>query len=618
MSNISSEATTTTPSYSTTPLPSISPSTTHNVRVPGSEIVLPLGVSLITLSCMCTSYVIIRTLIRWWITRRSLSMALRVPFYIAISDFVLVCTYLPNLVYSLIHGHPWPEAQCRIIGGFTFFFISCNMTLVGLLAFLTYLRICRRWYLDLGKYDYKLFSVILVSSLVFTIVGIPSFGTSKYWCFTNHNNAIMPIITLVLNFTILSVTLFSYTMTLRQINSINFRRDNGNKFDTVATRSKQIEPIVIRKVIGYVLIFLLQWTPPMIYVFGQVINYDEMWIYIVTDATINLGGVGNMIQYIINEGWWDGYGSSSGTSVGSNSTPPTHNIFGGTLSSSVENARKSRVKVNADGNSLNGELSPSKMFPSGHISQITVEEVVTVVIEDSPSTPSTLDDVDLNDGDVPMLFRSRPNSCVTFSVDREDASSRMNYNSPVYPMMNAPSPAITTATPSTIISATPSQTISNTPSQTISNTSSQKISTTSSQITNNKGSSTPIADNSDRIHVSELEQVIIRHDKALLKHGGNLERQGSTMLNRDHSLKGARSVEEINRSIASIQSSNYNGNANVGIAEGAGNGGVNRSKSLNSGSLSRGGNGRSESESSNKDSNRGEGVVNEEDDHLFM
>ncbi|CAG8438409.1 9835_t:CDS:2 [Acaulospora morrowiae] len=616
MSNLSSEATTTTPSYSTTSLPSISPSTTQNGRVPGSEIVLPLGVSLITLSCICTSYVIIRTLIRWWITRRSLSMALRVPFYIAISDFVLVCTYLPNLVYPLIHGHPWPEAQCRIIGGLTFFFISCNMTLVGSLALLTYLRICRRWYLDLGKYDYKLFSILLVLSFVFTMVGIPSFGTSKYWCFTNRNNAIMPIITLVLNFTILSVTLFSYTMTLRQINSVNFRRDNK---DTVATRSKQIEPIVIRKVIGYILIFLLQWTPPMIYVFGQVINYDEMWIYIVTDATINLGGVGNMIQYIINEGWWDGYGSSSGTSVGSNSTPPTHNNFGGTLSSSVENTRKSRFKGNADSNSLNGELSPPKMFPPGHISQITVEEVVTVVIEDSPSTPSTLD-VDLNDGDVPMLFRSRSNSCVTFSIDledREDAPSRVNYNSPVFPMMNLPSPAITTATPSTTISTTPSQTISNTPSQTISNTSSQIISTTSSQITNNKGSSTPIVDNSDRIHVSELEQVIIRHDKALLKHGGNLARQGGTMLNRDHSLKGARSVEEINRSLASIQGSNYNGNANVGIAEGASYGGVNRSKSLNSGSLSRGRNGRSGSESSNKDTIRGENVVNEEDDHLF-
>ncbi|CAG8774172.1 19300_t:CDS:2, partial [Gigaspora margarita] len=91
-------------------------------------------------------------------------------------------------------------------------------------------------------------------------------------------------------------------MTLREINSIKFRKDYKSKFDT-ASKHKKIEPIVVRKIIGYVLIFVIQWTPSMIYVFCQTIGYDEIWIYLVTDATINFGGIGNMIQYIINEGW---------------------------------------------------------------------------------------------------------------------------------------------------------------------------------------------------------------------------------------------------------------------------------------------------------------------------
>ncbi|CAG8533611.1 9944_t:CDS:2 [Funneliformis mosseae] len=195
------------------------------------KIVIYFGMVMIILNGICTLYVLRRTLTRWIISKKSLPMALRVPFYISLSDFMLFSINFPNMLFPVIHGVPWSDSNCKIIGGITFFTISTNITLVGLLAFLTYLRICLCHHMDRGN-----------------IGAIPT----------------------------------------RQI-------------------VKKIEPIVVRKIIGYVLIFMLQWTPPMIYVVGQIIDYDPLWVYLITDASVNMGGIGNMIQFIINEGWKDPY-----------------------------------------------------------------------------------------------------------------------------------------------------------------------------------------------------------------------------------------------------------------------------------------------------------------------
>jgi hypothetical protein len=221
------------------------------------------------------------------------------------------------------------------------------MTLVGLLAFLTYLRICRKMYIDLGRFDYKGVLFVLITSSTYSLISIPSYDSGKYWCFTNSNAIrILPILTLTLNFTVLIITIFSYSSILREINSIRFINEhskererernynndeninessnenigensnenensnnnnfisrtrsmlsrnnsnnsndnnnnynNGNENKNTKKNTKKIEPIVVRKIIGYVLIFIIQWTPPMIYVFGQIINYDPLWVYLIT------------------------------------------------------------------------------------------------------------------------------------------------------------------------------------------------------------------------------------------------------------------------------------------------------------------------------------------------
>ncbi|GBC34288.2 hypothetical protein GLOIN_2v1645982 [Rhizophagus irregularis DAOM 181602=DAOM 197198] len=344
-------------------------STTNQTSKPSTnfKIVIIFGLVMIIINGVCASYMLSRTLSRWYITKKSLPMALRVPFYIALSDFIIFSINFPNMLYPNIYGVPWSSSVCKVIGGVTSFAIAINMTLVGLLAFLTYLRICRKMYIDLGRYDYKGVLFVLITSSTYSLISIPSYDSGKYWCFTNNNSIrILPILTLTLNFTVLIITIFSYSSILIEINSIRFMNEhskernernvnissnensNENSINEISINENisnesnednegnegNEEPIVVRKIIGYVLIFIIQWTPPMIYVLGQIIDYDPLWVYLITDATVNMGGIGNMIQFIINEGWRDRYhhtssketSTTSSSYVGIETSAPTPSI----------------------------------------------------------------------------------------------------------------------------------------------------------------------------------------------------------------------------------------------------------------------------------------------------
>ncbi|CAG8512751.1 16204_t:CDS:2 [Gigaspora rosea] len=187
-------------------------------------------------------------------------------------------------------------------------------------------------------------------------------------------------------------------MTLREINSIQFRKDHKCKFDT-ASKHKKIEPIVVRKIIGYVLIFVIQWTPSMIYVFCQTIGYDEMWIYLVTEATINLGGIGNMIQYIINEGW--------------RNDPDANINDSGDISAVIIPTPSS-----PDTNYPNYQISssaPTITLPF-HQSKIRVNEMITIKIDDYKSNnfiPNTF-------GDSPTIAPSIDSKVESLKNQRKD------------------------------------------------------------------------------------------------------------------------------------------------------------------------------------------------------
>ncbi|CAG8777427.1 4847_t:CDS:2, partial [Cetraspora pellucida] len=143
-------------------------------------------------------------------------------------------------------------------------------------------------------------------------------------------------------------------MTLREINN---RQSLIRKYNQTTPKINRVELIATRKIIAYILIYLIQWTPVMIYIAGKTVNYDKIWINAIAFATINFGGIGNMITYIINEKWRDDY--------------------------------KSKIA------GISSLFSPKFKFTCNQTSQsqITIEEVVIVEVKQNPIPIPPLDSV---------------------------------------------------------------------------------------------------------------------------------------------------------------------------------------------------------------------------------
>ncbi|KAF0421511.1 putative g-protein coupled receptor 21 [Gigaspora margarita] len=300
-----------------------------NLReLPGYDLILTSGFVAGVPNFICIIYILARNLTRWWVTEGSLPMAHR--------------------AYSAIHGETLQGVGCKIVGGITFFCVATNMALVGLLSLTTYLRICKKYFFNMGIYDYKFFSIILLISLTLTLIGVKDYGPNKFWCYSAPNDPITPLITTAMIFLIMIVTFFCYIMTLFEVNiQQNKIRKLGS--DSVSF-SRRLELIIARKIIGYILIFIIEWTPTMIYFIAQMLQYDNMWIYTAAVVAINFGGVGNAIVYIIYENWTNKYDTSlksedsRKTSEGSNNTLVA-NSNSGTFKNNQDSDSYPQIKV---------------------------------------------------------------------------------------------------------------------------------------------------------------------------------------------------------------------------------------------------------------------------------
>ncbi|CAI2175211.1 20741_t:CDS:10 [Funneliformis geosporum] len=157
-----------------------------------------------------------------------------------------------NLLYPTIYTHNWPEPQCSLIVGCFFFVSITNILLVGMSSAMSWLIVCKKVYLSFGKYDWKLFVIPFGGATVLTII---SASTNEGFCI------------------------------LRKIASTEFDHNNGPFLKAS------------KKVLGYLLMYIVQWTPLMVYVIADILN--------VASYFIAAGGILNMVQYIINEGWKD-------------------------------------------------------------------------------------------------------------------------------------------------------------------------------------------------------------------------------------------------------------------------------------------------------------------------
>ncbi|CAG8595897.1 1771_t:CDS:2 [Funneliformis caledonium] len=253
--------------------------------------------------CGC-SYVFYRTYRQWILNKkRSLPMIYLLPFYTAFSDFLINIALFINIIHTAIFAQIWDQPMCRIISTVHWGILTINLTLYSVIASITYTRVCCEIYFEYGPYDYKLWLIVIGISATFQVINIPNHGARKFWCFGRSGQIVSSSILFVLVTLSLIVILFCY---IRILQSLMSKRDDDessitnadDELDSAAMRKREEiekkEKRAAKKIISYMLVFLLQWTP---------VQIDDAWIYILAATGQLLGGIGNAVNYILNEGY---------------------------------------------------------------------------------------------------------------------------------------------------------------------------------------------------------------------------------------------------------------------------------------------------------------------------
>nr|CAG8467738.1 9813_t:CDS:2 [Entrophospora candida] len=125
-------------------------------------------------------YVIHRTYIVWKLDK-IITLSLRMPFYIALTDAFLSFIHTINLSYTAANKTTWTQSSCAVIGGLVIILFAINALLVGIIAISTWLRVCKNIEIDNGIYDYKLWAITITLSLIIICSSANEFGPQKFW-----------------------------------------------------------------------------------------------------------------------------------------------------------------------------------------------------------------------------------------------------------------------------------------------------------------------------------------------------------------------------------------------------------------------------------------------------
>ncbi|CAG8591498.1 13620_t:CDS:2 [Ambispora gerdemannii] len=271
-------------------------------------------IALHLLNLFGSAYIFYRTF-RYWREReyKSLAMSHRLPLYAASTDFLTAGLSIINGAYTLCNSKTLPEIPCAATGWATAILSFINQFIFLGISIITYLRVCQHKPIELGRFDYKLFTFsCLLTGIALAIVSRDGYGAQKYWC-ANKVKARASLITPIVE--IISVTVISlacYAATLRAL--VRNRRElkKGTVFASQYHTIDRIEERVTRKIITYVLFFNLQWLPIAVYAGAALTEAaTETWVYYVGVIGLSFGGIGNAIAYVMNEGWLPNYNTSS-------------------------------------------------------------------------------------------------------------------------------------------------------------------------------------------------------------------------------------------------------------------------------------------------------------------
>ncbi|CAG8754822.1 15548_t:CDS:2, partial [Cetraspora pellucida] len=139
-----------------------------------------IGLTLLQMDACCIIYVIYRTFVRWRMAKRRLSMAYKLPFYMACFDFITYIFQSVNLVHPLLFIDNWPSPGCSIIAGGFFFGSVLSISFIGVSSLMSWLIVCKKIQIDFGAYDYKLLIWPFGFSTVLTAISAHTFGSDQF------------------------------------------------------------------------------------------------------------------------------------------------------------------------------------------------------------------------------------------------------------------------------------------------------------------------------------------------------------------------------------------------------------------------------------------------------
>ncbi|GES97462.1 hypothetical protein GLOIN_2v1847874 [Rhizophagus clarus] len=277
------------------------------------HIVMYVSVTMSILGWCGCIYVFYRTYEQWKLNDKKLKMIHKLPFYTACSDFLIDTNYFINVIHTAIYAEVWGQPVCNIISGFHWLFLMINLSLYGVIAVTTYLRICHEIYFYRGKYDYKLWLIVITTAITFELINMNNYGPRKYWCIGKPGQKVSFILLFILITLILIIICYCYFMILYTIKSQNSIRDiitnrtSDSKTEEIENMNKlkraEFERRAAWKIISYILLFILQWLPVQINIITRWISIRATWSYVL-GVLVTFGGFGNAIIYICNEGWF--------------------------------------------------------------------------------------------------------------------------------------------------------------------------------------------------------------------------------------------------------------------------------------------------------------------------
>ncbi|GBC00581.1 hypothetical protein RclHR1_00390035 [Rhizophagus clarus] len=218
-------------------------------------------------------------ILRWKNSHRNIPLSFKFPFYIAITDFL----------YSS----------------------SILIEFVGTISVITWLRVVRECYFEFGKYDYKIWVPIIVISLIIPLSSTNAYGSRNYACGTKIGYDLIGLVVFILIVVTLSTIVFCYLHVLKTIRDIKGHIPSSQ---VGAVRNSNVESRTFKKVLTYILVFIIQYIPILVYNILMILNIRHIILDALSPAVISLGGIANVFQYLRNEGLKFSYISSNHSS----------------------------------------------------------------------------------------------------------------------------------------------------------------------------------------------------------------------------------------------------------------------------------------------------------------